>query len=369
MSAIQQSLAILRLLLLALPTTLHAENLQARGPLLVETLEFPNLLDASRRAPQASSRRLPRLFPPQVHEESPGMERKVPVKLHLPTTGGPFPVVTISHGAGGDWDTHYAQAQHLASHGYVVLCVEHIGSNRERMGQGLQVIPNLKAMTRDAQEVLTRPKDVSFAISCAEQWNRTHDKLRGKLDLQRIGVMGHSFGAFTTMVVCGIRPALDWLIPTVEPGKGLGPELRDPRVKCGVALSPQGVGEPFFVSESFASLQAPLLGITGSEDKQQNGLSPANRREAFSLWPQGAHRFIWLANAKHIDFSDSTGTPRRALPTATREDVQPIVRAATLLFFNAHLKNDPEAEKQLNAEALKAYLRGGVVNQVNVLQK
>jgi predicted dienelactone hydrolase len=170
------------------------------------------------------------------------------------------------------------------------------------------------------------------------------------------------------MVVCGIRPALDWLIPTVEPGKGLGPELRDPRVKCGVALSPQGVGEPFFIGESFASLQAPLLGITGSADKQQNGLSPANRREAFSLWPQGAHRFIWLANAKHIDFSDSTGTSRRALPSATREDVQPIVRAATLLFFNAHLRNEPEAEKQLNANALKAYLRGAV-NQVDVLQK
>jgi predicted dienelactone hydrolase len=348
--------------LLLVPVALHAVELSKRGPLQVETVEFANLTDASR-----GSAVQPRSVP-RIRQGSSASGRKVPIKVHVPATGGPFPVVIVSHGAGGDWDTHYAQAQHLSSHGYVVLCLEHVGSNRERMTQGFRLMKNLEAMIHDADEVLARPKDVSFAIDRAEDWNRTHESLRGKFNLQRVGVMGHSFGAFTTMVVCGMKPALDWLTPRVEPGKGLGPGLREPRVKCGVALSPQGVGEPFFIRESFGSLKQPLLGISGTEDRQQNGLTAENRREAFPLWSSGPHKFIWLANAKHLDFTDSMGAERRATPSPTREDVQPLVRAATLLFFNAHLKADTEAARQLSVDALKSYLRGAVT-KVEVLSK
>ena len=351
----KHSFGFVTALLLVPLTWLKAADFSARGSLSVETVEFANLTDISR-------------IVPRLRKDSAIPGRKVPIKVHLPATGGPSPVVVVSHGAGGDWDTHYAQAQHLASHGYVVLCLEHVGSNRERMTQGLRLMKNIDAMIHDSEEVLARPKDVSFAIDRAKEWNRTHEKLRDKLDLQHVGVMGHSFGAFTTMVVGGMKPALDWLTPRVEPGRGLGPDLRDPRVKCGVALSPQSVGEPFFIRESFGSLKMPLLGISGTEDKQQNGLTAASRREAFALWPRGPHRFIWLANARHLDFTDSTGAERRATPSPTREDVQPLVRAATLLFFNAHLKADAEAAKQITIGSLKPYLHGAV-NDVKVLVK
>jgi predicted dienelactone hydrolase len=364
---IQPTLAFISLLLIAPLAVLHAADFSDRGPLTVETLEFSELVDTSRSARGTAERSRPRIkkTPRQLATRS---ERKVPIKVHLPNRGGPFPLVVLSHGAGGDWDTHYAQAQHLASHGYAVLCVEHVGSNRERLTQSLRVIQNLDAMIHDADEVLARPKDVSFVLDRADEWNRQHEKLRGKLDLQRAGVMGHSFGAFTAMVVCGMRPALEWLTPRVEPGRGLGPDLRDPRVKCGVALSPQGVGEPFFIRESFGSLQVPLLGISGPQDRQQNGLTAENRRDAFALWPQGMHQFVWLAQAKHLDFTDSTGTSRRATPSPTRDDVQPIVRASTLLFFDLHLKGNAEPAKQLTSAALKPYLRGAV-STVEVLSK
>lgn len=363
----KQTLALLAALLLAPLDTLYAAESSERGPLAVEIIEFSDLTDASRSGHKAADSTRPGLKAAR-RQDGTRNERRVPIKVHLPTRGGPFPLVVLSHGAGGDWDTHYAQAQHLASHGYAVLCLEHVGSNRERMTQSLRLMQNLDAMIHDADEVLARPKDVSFAIDRADEWNRKHEKLRGKLDLQRVGVTGHSFGAFTTMVVCGMRPALEWLAPRVEPGKGLGPDLRDPRVKCGVALSPQGVGEPFFIRESFGSLKAPLLGISGTQDRQQNGLTAENRRDAFALWPQGEHKFVWLANAKHLDFTDSTGASRRATPSPTRDDVQPLTRAATLLFLETHLKATPDAARQLTSEALTAYLRG-TVNSVEVLSK
>jgi predicted dienelactone hydrolase len=314
------------------------------GPLATEILEFPELTDAARQG------------------------RKVPIKAHLPRGAGPFPLVVMSHGAGGDWDTHHGQAQHLASHGYAVLCLEHVGSNRARLTAGGRLMRNLDAMIRDADEVLARPRDVSFALDRAEEWNRGHASMRGRLDLGRAGVMGHSFGAFTAMVSCGMRPALDWLTPRVEPGKGLGPDLSDRRVRCGVALSPQGEGEPFFLRQSFASLRVPLLGITGSEDRQQNGLGAENRRAAFASWPQGQHRLVWINGARHLDFTDPRGPGRRIGPTRGKEEVQAPTRAATLLFLDAHLRGDTTAARRLDAATLGA-AAGGAAGTIEVLAR
>ena len=48
------------------------------------------------------------------------------------------------------------------------------------------------------------------------------------------------------------------------------------------------------------------------------------------------------------------------LPSRTRADAQPVVRAATLLFFDACLKADAGARRQLTAAGLRPYLRGAV---------
>jgi predicted dienelactone hydrolase len=322
--------------------TLATEGLADEGPFGVDTLEFADLADSSRG-------------------------RTVPIRVHLPTGDGPFPEVVVSHGGGGHWDANYAQASHLASHGYVVLALEHVRSNSAVFKRSFRFIANLRTMTRDAHEVLGRPRDIGFAIDQAERWNETHQRLRGRMDIQRVGVLGHSYGAYTTLAVAGARPALDWLTPNVGPGHGLGPDLRDDRVDCGVALSPQGPGEPFFIEPSYASLATPMLGISGSKDRQQ-GARPENRHQGYALWPPGDKILMWLEGADHTAFLDATGSGRRMLPSRARDDVQPLVRAATLLFFDAHLKADTVALDSMTADALKPYLRGSVTD-VEVLTK
>ena len=100
------------------------------GLLNVTTIEFPDLRDEQRGG------------------------RRVPIKVHVPEQQGQCPVVVLSHGGGGNWNANFAQANHLASHGYAVLCLEHVGSNTERMKQGLRFMDNVKAMTRGSSEVL-----------------------------------------------------------------------------------------------------------------------------------------------------------------------------------------------------------------------
>lgn len=297
-----------------------------------------------------------------------GKKRSVPFRVHYPLAGENHAIVVISHGAGGDIDTHFAQAKHLASHGFVSICVEHVGSNLGRMTAGMRIAKNLQDMTHDADEARNRPADISFAIDCAVEWNTKHPVLKRRMDTKRIAVMGHSYGAYTAMVICGIRPALTWFKPVIPPGKGLADSLRDKRVSCGIAMSPQAPGEPFFTKESYASLAVPLLGISGTDDRQQGGGSPEQRRDAFSLWPKGQHAFVWLANAKHVDFTDSTGSERRMLPSSTRESVQHISRVATLMFLNTHLSSGPRKSDGLSVSSLRRYLRGAV-DSVSVLTK
>lgn len=174
-------------------------DLSAAGAFAVETIAFAGLVDPARG-------------------------RTVPVKVHAPMDGGPFPVVIVSHGGGGHWAANYAQAHHLASDGYAVLALKHVGSDTEVFRRSFRFIANLKAMTRDTDEVLRRPKDVSFAIDQAEEWNETHDRLRGLLNLRHVGVLGRSYGACTTWSSPARgRPGLAEADRGPGPGAGAGP--------------------------------------------------------------------------------------------------------------------------------------------------
>jgi predicted dienelactone hydrolase len=235
------------------------------------------------------------------------------------------------------------------------------------MKSGWRWLKNIKDMTRDSVEVLTRPRDISFAIDRAIEWNAEHSILEGRIDLNKIGVIGHSFGAYTTLVSCGARPALNWLKPRVEPGKGLGPDLSDTRVKACVALSPQGPGEPFFIETSYREINRPVFGITGSRDKQQESTAD-NRRRFFELLPPGDKYFLWLHNADHTAFSDVTGSRWRNLPSRTREQVQPIARAASLMFFNLVLKQQHAMRKLLTESTLQSLLKDDI-NALELLKK
>ena len=50
-------------------------------------------------------------------------------------------------------------------------------------------------------EFIDRPKDISYVIDELERRNQI--AMRGKLDLNKIAVIGHSFGGYTALAVAG----------------------------------------------------------------------------------------------------------------------------------------------------------------------
>lgn len=324
-----------------------------RGPHRLVVLDFPDLHDTQRD------------------------QRAVPMTMHLPAAGGPYPLVIMSHGGGGNRESELYQAEHVASHGYVVLSIEHVYSNTKqtkfymsRAGGNLKLLEAVHRTTKDAREVLGRPRDVSFAIDQAQAWNRTHPKLAGRIDLAKIGVMGHSYGAYTTLVVCGAQPILDYLEPVVPPGRGLAGDLGDRRVTFGFAMSPQSPGTTYFGPDSYRMVRCPLVMLTGSKDEQKRfdaAIMPATaRREVFTLLPPGQKYFLWLKNVDHFAFADNAKS--FLFPSRARRDTTRITRALMVVAADHFLKARPEAAAALNEQYARSLL-GRVVSDLEWLEK
>lgn len=130
--------------------------------------------------------------------------RTYPVDLYLPADigaiQGPLPVMILSHGLGTIRNHPEAVnlARGLASNGFFVAMPEHIGSNQtylEGLAQGLY------QEFFDPMEFIDRPLDIHFLLDTLEQLNAT--ELQGRLQLDNVGIMGHSFGGYTALAAAG----------------------------------------------------------------------------------------------------------------------------------------------------------------------
>ena len=326
------------------------------GPYRVKSLEFPDMKDTTRE------------------------NRPVPLKVYFPLdrTGSPFPLVIMSHGGAGNCDSFTLQAEHLAGYGYVVICPEDVYSSNKRVayymsraGGRLKFREALHKITKDPKAVLERPRDVSFAIDQAVCWNTEHKQMAGMINTAKIGVMGHSFGAYTVLASCGAQPILDYLEPKVGPGKGLAGNLGDPRVTFGFAMSPQSPGTTYFGRSSYKTINKPLVCISGSKDVQKRfdgaAMDPFVRREVLELLPPGNKYFLWLDNADHFSFADHP-KGNRFFPSEARKDAQRICKSLMVLFSDFFLKNKTEAAGMLNEKYVNS-LCGNVVTKVEWHEK
>ena len=131
-------------------------------------------------------------------------QREVPVKLYFPKSGdGPFPVIIFSHGLGGSRDGYEYLGRQWASHGYVSVHLQHKGSDTAVWKGQAKPMEAMRQSLKDLRNSINRPLDVRFAIDQMEKMNRDKGPLHGRLDLNIIGMAGHSFGAWTTLAVIG----------------------------------------------------------------------------------------------------------------------------------------------------------------------
>jgi len=221
-----------------------------------------------------------------------------------PHRAGRFPLVVMSHGAGGNAGQFGWIASELAEAGFVVVLPNHPGTTTGN------------ASAEAAVRVWERPKDITAVL----------DEIFGQpdtyayIDTSRVTALGFSAGGYTAMALSGAR---------VDPGRlqrfcddsdhgmsdcaflahfgvdlhqmDLSPaaqDLRDPRIANAVIIDPGIIST--VTDESLSSIDIPMLIVNlGAEADVPAGVHAAQAatriRDAEHLFIEDATHFSFLA--------------------------------------------------------------------------
>jgi len=273
-----------------------------------------------------------------------GIDRLKSLRTHsrfgvAPSDAKPrYPVLIFSPGNSVPRSLYTIQMEELASHGYVVAAIDHPYS------VAIVAFPDgrvaMQADTRENQRsfeerVATRTADARFVLNQLEQLavNDPAQLLTGGLDLERVGIFGHSLGGVSAVQVCAVDRRF---IAAVNLDGGTG-EMSD-----NIA---RGIGQPFML---MVKAQTPAPGAT---DKQLAtwGLSreqyeeimkkDAEDKEANYQKIRAAAYRVSIRGAQHMSFSDAPLLERDNHGIDARRALD-IINSYTLAFFNKYLNGE-----------------------------
>ena len=270
--------------------------------------------------------------------------RSVPLRIYLPKTGAPSPVVLFSHGLGGSREASPFLGEHWSKRGYCVVFMQHAGSDRDVIKNAAR-FQRLRALKTaiSSENVKNRNNDVRATIDKLEKLNLTRGQFCGRLDLDRIGMSGHSFGAITTQAVSGQSYGLE------------GQSYTDSRIKAAIAMSPS-MPRLGGTAKTFAMVKIPWLLMTGTDDKSpvNRRVDAKSRREVFKALPRTGRSFELVLNeGTHFIFG---GRSDRLSASKNSKQQQESIKAVSTAFWDAYLMEAPEALSWLKGDEIKTVL-------------
>lgn len=276
--------------------------------------------------------------------------RVVPWKIYYPTedTGEDLPVILWSHGLGGSRDGAGFISRFIASHGYIVVHVQHRGTDSTLWeGQPGHPWDAIRRATITRETVLNRYRDVPFILDQLPGIVAAYPDIAARMDMTRIGMSGHSFGAGTTQIMAGQK---------LDEGDGNGfYDMRDARFCAGIVYSP--VPSSIQTDDRaaiYGDIAIPLLMMSGTDDESPvEGFGYEKRLEVFEKSGGPDQNLLVLNGGDHMVYNGSRG---KLGDNPLRAGHETIIKITSLAWWDAHLKNDAGARAWLRGDAIMQWL-------------
>jgi dienelactone hydrolase len=219
--------------------------------------------------------------------------------MEVATNEAPYPVVLYSHGFRVGRQDNTAKCEELASHGYVVVAVDHADCLATVFPDGRLLTTQITDLS--AALFTNDVADIEFVLTALTQMNQTNPLFQGTFDLENVGTMGWSYGGGVAAQVSRI----------------------DDRVRATVLL------EAYLQNAhdvAWLGLPKPFLGMY-------------NATSAFTTpFDQATHDAYWmrLAATQHQHFADWLAW--LYAPTQAGRNASLAMNACLVSFFDKYLK-------------------------------
>jgi dienelactone hydrolase len=181
--------------------------------------------------------------------------RDLPLRIRLPDGRQKVPAVIFSPGLGGTRGGGEAWAAGWVAAGVAVIQAEHPGSDAAVYAAG-GTLEERRARVRagaSPAQLIARVGDIGFIADELARREREGACDLSRIDTDRLGLAGHSMGAWTVQAIAG------------QSFPGVGPALQDKRFRAFIAFSPNSRAD-VPPEQAFGGIHRPLLAITGTRD-------------------------------------------------------------------------------------------------------
>ena len=234
-------------------------------------------------------------------------------------------MILFAHGLDGTLEIYSSFIEDLVSKGYVVISMNHpyiAGVVEFPDDRSIYYQDFYSQNNPDYPKIAIRTivDDAKFALDYAEILNDTDDILKERLNLENVGMYGHSFGGASTSICC----------------------FEDDRIGCGLTLDgvsyeeliPIGVTKPFFM-------------MTADGRFNQSGVEYIWNKQESDIYRMS------INGSSHYGYTDVGLLLSHMLPlipqnilgfgTVDAKLMIEIVRSFILEFFNVYLKGESES--------------------------
>lgn len=272
--------------------------------------------------------------------------------------------------------TNYAWlAEHLASHGFVVIAPEHHEQYDETLGDF-------------SKASILRPQDIKQVLDYVDTEVSEGGLFANLINVEQVAVVGHSLGGYTSLAIAGAQMDLAYMATLCEEAEQNGdpsawlcglilPYVEDMAELAGLDAVPEGLWESFrddrvdaiipmagdaymFGEAGLANITIPVMAIGGTAD---TGTPYAwGTQPSFDFVSSAQKVIVGLDNAEHMIF----GSTCEALPLFTEigfyemcsdpvwdmERAHDLVNHFATAFLLAELKQDGDAKATLAPDAV-----------------